>query len=160
MKAPTYLVDTSAFFRLLRNPELSAIWYTEMRHGLFGVCEITELEILHGAHSRAHRDRLEEVLKKSYQWIVMPDRVWPRAKVVQRLLTHGGSHKSAGPVDLLAAAAAEEHVTRLPQSPAKTCSGSRSAARSTDGRCRRQRWAAASASRMVVALAGVPIGFS
>ncbi|MEU8817783.1 PIN domain-containing protein [Actinoplanes sp. NPDC048796] len=79
------------------------------RHGLFADCEITELEILHGAHSRAHRDELEAELQQSYRWIVMPERVWTRARLVQRLLTDGSSHRSAGPVDLLAAAAAEEH---------------------------------------------------
>ncbi|GAA0475502.1 ribonuclease VapC51 [Paractinoplanes deccanensis] len=109
MKAPSFLVDTSAFYRLLRNPELQAVWQRHMRHGLLAVCEITELEIFHGARSRAHRDSLEKTLQESYRWIVMPESVWPRAKRVQQLLVDAGSHRSAGPVDLLAAAAAEEH---------------------------------------------------
>nr|QBF29323.1 ribonuclease [Streptomyces achromogenes subsp. streptozoticus] len=38
----------------------------------------------------------------------MPDGVYRRARVVQELLTAKGEHRSAGPVDLLVAAAAEE----------------------------------------------------
>lgn len=38
----------------------------------------------------------------------MPDGVYGRSRVIQERLTAKGEHRSAGPVDLLVAAAAEE----------------------------------------------------
>jgi predicted nucleic acid-binding protein len=38
----------------------------------------------------------------------MPDGIWHRARVVQEHLTAKGEHRSAGPVNLLVAAVAEE----------------------------------------------------
>jgi predicted nucleic acid-binding protein len=43
----------------------------------------------------------------------MPDRIYQRAESVQRSLTERGTHRSAGPVDLLVAATAEAHELTL-----------------------------------------------
>ncbi|MEU6707859.1 hypothetical protein ABZ940_29585 [Streptomyces wuyuanensis] len=43
----------------------------------------------------------------------VPDGVYRRARVVQELLTAKGEHRSAGPVDLLIAPAAEEAALTL-----------------------------------------------
>jgi predicted nucleic acid-binding protein len=48
-------------------------------------------------------------MRGSVDWVVMPDRVFDRAIEVQTAMTDRGTHRSAGPVDLLVAATAELH---------------------------------------------------
>jgi predicted nucleic acid-binding protein len=48
-------------------------------------------------------------LREAYRWVVIPNRVYERAKDVQGELCSQGRHRAAGPVDLLVAATAEEH---------------------------------------------------
>jgi predicted nucleic acid-binding protein len=46
-------------------------------------------------------------MRGTFDWVVMPDRVFDRAIDVQGALTDKGTHRSAGPVDLMLAATAE-----------------------------------------------------
>lgn len=103
----THLVDTSALARLLRSNSASLGWDKQIRQGLVGVCALTELEFLHSARSADNRRVLLEALRTSYPWVVIPDGVYRRAAEVQDMLTQKGQHRSAGPIDLLVAAAAE-----------------------------------------------------
>ncbi len=75
--------------------------------GRLGVCPITELELLYIARNAEHRLKILESLGTYYAWVVMPDKVFQRARQVQEVLTGRGQHRSAGPVDLLVAATAE-----------------------------------------------------
>lgn len=113
MSQVEYLVDTSAFVRLVLNEQVAAVWYRPMTAGLLAVCPATELEILHTARSRTHRDLLRDLLRQSFTWVVMPDRAFDRAAEVQSAMTDHGTHRSAGVVDLLVAAAAELHQLTL-----------------------------------------------
>jgi predicted nucleic acid-binding protein len=109
MSQPGYLVDTSAFVRFAREPELRSAWREQFGAGLIAVCPVTELEIFYGARSKANRDELRTALRTAYSWAVIPDRVFERAMSVQDALIDRGAHRSAGPVDLLVAATAESH---------------------------------------------------
>jgi predicted nucleic acid-binding protein len=113
MSPPGYLVDTSAFVRLSREPELREAWREHLGAGLLALCSITELEILYSARSTAHREELRAHLRTAYGWAVIPDRVFERAAEVQAVLTERGEHRSAGPVDLIVAATAEAHDLAL-----------------------------------------------
>ncbi|MGA5303656.1 PIN domain nuclease [Nucisporomicrobium flavum] len=108
-----YLVDTSAYVRFARNDDLKLAWQEELASGLIAACPITELELLFSARSKAHRDDLKTLLWTLCTWVVMPDQVFERATEVQAALTESGSHRSAGPVDLLVAATAEVHQLAL-----------------------------------------------
>jgi hypothetical protein len=108
-----YLVDTSAFVRLARAPEVRDAWREQIGAGVLAVCPVTELEILFSARSKSHRDEMRTVLRTAFRWVVMPDRVFERAADVQQSLTDRGAHRSAGPVDLLVAATAEAHGLTL-----------------------------------------------
>jgi predicted nucleic acid-binding protein len=113
MSQPGYLVDTSAFVRFAREPELCNAWREQFGAGLLAVCPVTELEIFYAARSKANREELRAVLHTAYSWAVIPDRVFERALSVQDSLTDRGAHRSAGPVDLLVAATAEAHGMTL-----------------------------------------------
>lgn len=102
-----YLADTSAVVRILTNPELREAWRKPLEEGIVAICDITELEILYSARSLADRLAKEELLRDLFAWIPTPDGVFPRAHHVQRVLTEHAEHRSAGPVDLVVAAAAE-----------------------------------------------------
>ena len=113
MSAPGYLVDTSAFVRFAREPELRDAWREQFGAGRIAVCSVTELEIYFAARSKPHRDELETVLHTACTWVVIPDRVFERARSVQDTLIDRGAHRSAGPIDLLVAATAELHGVTL-----------------------------------------------
>jgi predicted nucleic acid-binding protein len=104
-----FLVDTSGLVRLLRHTELREQWEQQVSTGLIATCAITELELLYTARSKADREQLLSLLRDAFGWVVMPDRSFERADEVQAAMTDCGSHRSAGPVDLLTAAAAEAH---------------------------------------------------
>src|SRR5688572_11148984 len=72
-----------------------------------GICPITELEFLYSAQSKNERENWLELLNAAFAWLAMPDRVYSRAAEVQAAMTARGTHRSAGVVDLLLAAAAE-----------------------------------------------------
>ena len=109
MTATRYLVDTSAFVRLGREPAVRETWREHFGAGLLSICPVTELELLCSARSLAQRERVRKLIRAAYGWVVSPDRVFERALAVQEALTGRGTHRSAGPVDLLVAATAEEH---------------------------------------------------
>ncbi|MFF5156384.1 PIN domain nuclease [Streptomyces sp. NPDC000348] len=106
MSVPDYLVDTSALARVLLR-QVTAEWEQRMAAGLVALCDLTELEVLYSARSEKGREAIQGRLNQ-FTWCPMPDGVYRRARVVQRELTAKGEHRSAGAVDLLVAAAAEE----------------------------------------------------
>ncbi len=103
----TFLIDTSALVRIHRDPALREVWRDKVDAGLMGICPVTELELLYSARSMADRTKILRLLTSSYVPTFMPDGVYQRAVEVQDLLTRAGQHRSAGPIDLLVAAAAE-----------------------------------------------------
>jgi predicted nucleic acid-binding protein len=102
-----YLIDTSALARVLLRQN-TAEWDDRIGAGLVAICDLPELEVLHSARSTADRARLKAALDAHYTWCPMPDGVYRRSRTVQEQLTAKGEHRSAGPVDLLVAASAEE----------------------------------------------------
>ncbi|MDX3517450.1 PIN domain nuclease [Streptomyces scabiei] len=107
MTVADYLIDTSALARVLLR-QTTTEWDDRIGAGLVAICDITELEVLYSARSAADRERLKAALDAHYAWCPMPDGIYRRSRIVQEQLTTKGGHRSAGPVDLLVAAAAEE----------------------------------------------------
>lgn len=106
MTPALYLIDTSALFRIFQ-ADLRKAWSDHLSAGVIAVCPVVELEFLYSARSLADRLEKKRLLRDLFSWVTMPDRAWDRADEVQQLLTETGSHRSAGPVDLLIAATAE-----------------------------------------------------
>ena len=109
MSQAQYLIDTSGLIRLLRRADLRGQWQQPVSVGLIATCAITELELLYTAQSKADREELMSLLRAAFGGVVMPERSFERATEIQAALTDRGSHRSAGPADLLTAAAAEAH---------------------------------------------------
>jgi predicted nucleic acid-binding protein len=102
-----YLIDTSALARVLLGQNTTE-WEDRIAAGLVAICDITELEVLYSARSAGDRARLKAALDAHYVWCPMPDGIYRRSHVIQEQLTAKGEHRSAGPVDLVVAATAEE----------------------------------------------------
>jgi predicted nucleic acid-binding protein len=108
-----YLIDTSAMFRILQ-AELRTAWSDQLAAGVIAVCPIVELEFLYSARSLADRLEKRRLVRDLFVWVAMHEGAYERAGEVQQLLTETGTHRSAGPVDLLIAATAEhERLTVL-----------------------------------------------
>jgi predicted nucleic acid-binding protein len=102
-----YLIDTSGLFRILQ-AKLRQAWADELAAGVIAVCPAVELEFLYSARSLADRLEKQRLLHTVFGWVPMGDRAFQRAETVQQLMTEVGKHRSAGPVDLLIAATAEQ----------------------------------------------------
>lgn len=113
MTPSRYLLDTSAFNRLVTDEEAAAPWRPNISAGHLAVCAVTELEVLFSARSKADRDKYLRFMRSSFGWVAMPDRVFDRAIEAQTAMTDRGTHRSAGAVDLLLAATAELHRLTL-----------------------------------------------
>lgn len=107
MSPVDYLIDTSAVARILTNKAVREQWSDHLAEGVVGLCDVTELELLYSARSLMDRLENEALLAELFNWVPMHDRVYQRARAVQRRLTDSGAHRSAGAVDLLVAATAE-----------------------------------------------------
>jgi hypothetical protein len=102
-----YLIDTSGLFRILQ-AKLRQAWSDELAAGVIAVCPAVELEFLYSARSLADRLEKQRLLRTVFGWVPMGERAFERAETVQQLMTEVGKHRSAGPVDLLIAATAEQ----------------------------------------------------
>ncbi len=106
MSPALYLIDTSGLFRILQS-ELRKAWSDHLAAGVIAICPIVRLEFLYSARSLADRLEKQQLLHDLFGWVPMPERAYERAAEIQQLLTETGTHRSAGPVDLLIAATAE-----------------------------------------------------
>jgi hypothetical protein len=108
-----YLIDTSGMFRILQ-AELRKAWSDQLAAGVIAICPIVELEFLYSARSLADRLEKQRLTHDLFGWVAMHEGAYERAGEVQQLLTETGTHRSAGPIDLLIAATAErERLTVL-----------------------------------------------
>ena len=113
MKLAHYLIDTSAIVRLVTKPKLREQWEEAIVSGAIAYCSATELEIRYGARSAEHDQEIRRTLNEMFIWTPMSDRCWEGAITVQDALVANGTHKSAGTVDLVVAATADQQGLTL-----------------------------------------------
>ncbi|MHB1596149.1 MAG: PIN domain-containing protein [Streptosporangiaceae bacterium] len=113
MSPALYLIDTSGLFRILQGG-LRKSWSDQLLAGVIAICPVIEMEFLYSARSLGDRLDKQRLLRALFGWVPVHEGAFERAGEVQQLLTQAGTHRSAGPVDLLVAATAErEHLTVL-----------------------------------------------
>lgn len=113
MSPARYLIDTSALAKLLRGNGDMHGWDKAAQAGLIALCDTVELEYLYGARSLDDRNAIVSIFNGMFGWVPTDDRMFRRALDVQHELARRGEHRSAGPADLLIAAAAELHDLTL-----------------------------------------------
>lgn len=104
-----FLLDTSAFWHLTRNPEAMKAWEHYGAEGLFHVSEPTRAEILYSAENAAQRDEMAGVLDILCELSPVPKDAWRWVDAAQYKLTLKSQHRGPGPIDLLVAATAVHH---------------------------------------------------
>jgi predicted nucleic acid-binding protein len=113
MRLSHYLIDTSAIVRLLSYPKLRERWEDAIGAGAIACCPATELEMRYSARSVEHDESIRRTLNEMFTWTPMSDRCWERAINVQDALVANGTQRSAGVVDLLVAATADQQGLTL-----------------------------------------------
>ncbi|MFE2110321.1 PIN domain-containing protein [Kitasatospora sp. NPDC059463] len=105
-----FLIDTSGFVELMRNPRVLGRWRAPLESGLLRIAKVTKAEILYSATGPAHRDELEEELDDLFGAALgLPKGGEDWALNAQYKLTQRGQHRSAGAVDLLLCSVAVQH---------------------------------------------------
>ena len=102
----SFLLDTSAYWRLVQFPDLTAEWDEAIDAGELAICQPTRAEILYSARNPEDRDRLNSDLDLLCEPTPVPKNAWQWIETAQYKLTLAGAHRSAGVVDLLVCATA------------------------------------------------------
>jgi predicted nucleic acid-binding protein len=109
MGVELFLADTSAVVRLLRDADLRDRWAKQIHSGAIAICSAVEVEMGRTAQSREDHAQLLRTLRDTFTWQTMNDHAWDTALDVQDKLISQGTHRSAGPVDLVVAATADRY---------------------------------------------------
>ncbi|MFJ6618241.1 PIN domain-containing protein [Kitasatospora sp. NPDC091335] len=106
----SFLIDTSAYVRLVSERELRSQWRGHIESGLIRISKSTRIEILFSARNSAHRDDLEDELAALFGPVVnAPKSIWDWIDTAQYKLTQKSQHRAAGLADLLLAGTAVHH---------------------------------------------------
>jgi predicted nucleic acid-binding protein len=108
-----YLLDTSALFRLLRDPKLQAAWYDAIDAGAIASCYPQRTEFLYSARDGREYDEISEMFADLYPDVAVPKSAGRWIDTVQRRMALAGQHRSASVVDLMIAATATHHGLTL-----------------------------------------------
>lgn len=104
-----YLLDTSALFRLLRDPKLQAAWYDAIDAGSIASCYPQRAEFCYSARDGREYDEISEMFADLYPDVAVPKGAARWIDSVQRRMAVAGQHRSASAVDLIIAATAAHH---------------------------------------------------
>ncbi|MFJ4190137.1 MULTISPECIES: PIN domain-containing protein [unclassified Kitasatospora] len=105
-----FLIDTSAYVRLVSDRDLRSQWWRHIESGLIRISKSTRTEILFSARNSADRDELEDELAALFGAAVSaPKSIWDWIDTTQYKLTQKGQHRAAGLADLLLAGTAVHH---------------------------------------------------
>jgi predicted nucleic acid-binding protein len=109
----THLADTSAIFRIQRDPDVQERWSRHLSSGLVAVCPVVELEMLRAAGGQRSRTKAAMLLRRAYGWVPMPDDVFEQAEDLQNTLAAQSAHQGPSAVDLLVAVTAHSHGLKV-----------------------------------------------
>lgn len=104
-----YLLDTSALFRLLRDPKLQEVWYDAIDAGSIASCYPQRAEFLYSARDGREYDEISEMFAELYPDVSVPKSAGRWVDKVQRRMALAGQHRSASAVGLMIAATAAHH---------------------------------------------------
>lgn len=108
----TYLADTSAVWRFLRN-QVEEPWPGHVARGLVAICPPVEAELMPGLRTDQDYELFFTVLGKTFGWVPALDDPWPKIIEVQRELARIGHRRGPSPIDILMALTAEHHQLSL-----------------------------------------------
>lgn len=101
----TYLLDTSAYWRIRRNEAAQKAWSREITEGVIAITEPTRHEILYSARNGSERMEMAAMLDTVFPTVGFTAELWDWIDAAQQRLTERGQ-RCAGVIDLMLAAVA------------------------------------------------------
>jgi predicted nucleic acid-binding protein len=96
-----FLVDSSAVWRLQRQPELTEAWSTPLLSGAVGSCEPQRAEFRRSARNADEFDQMNQTFRDLYPDVSVPKSVWRWIDSAQHRLVGTGAVRALSVVDLL-----------------------------------------------------------
>lgn len=104
-----YLVDSSAVWRILREPGVAAAWSPTIMAGGLGSCHPQRAEFRRSARSLAEFEAMGELFSEQYPDAPVPKAAWRWIDSSQYRLARGGVQRALSVADLLICATAAQH---------------------------------------------------
>jgi predicted nucleic acid-binding protein len=101
-----FLVDSSAVWRLQRQPELTEAWSASLLSGAVGSCEPQRAEFRRSARNADEFDQMNQTFHDVYPDVAVPKSVWRWMDSAQHRLAGAGAVRALSVVDLLVCATA------------------------------------------------------
>jgi predicted nucleic acid-binding protein len=101
-----YLVDSSALWRILREPETRAAWAAVVSDHAVGSCPPQRVEFLRSARNADEYEQMTNMFADLYPDVPVPKSVWQWVESAQYRLLRGGAHRALSCVDLMMCACA------------------------------------------------------
>ena len=102
----SFLVDSSAVWRLARHPELSDAWSSTLLSGAIGSCEPQRAEFRRSARNVLEFDQMNAMFADLYPDVAVPKSAWRWIDSAQHTLAAAGAARALSVVDLLVCAVA------------------------------------------------------
>lgn len=96
-----FLADSSAVWRLQRQPELVEAWDSSLVSGAVGSCEPQRAEFRRSARNADELDQMNRTFRDIYPDVPVPNSVWRWIESAQHRLAVVGALRALSVVDLL-----------------------------------------------------------
>jgi predicted nucleic acid-binding protein len=96
-----FLVDSSAVWRLQRQPELTEAWNSSLLSGAVGSCEPQRAEFRRSARNADEFDQINQTFRDILPDVPVPKSVWRWIDSAQHRLASAGAVRALSVVDLL-----------------------------------------------------------
>lgn len=102
----SFLVDSSAVWRMQRHPELTAAWEPTLLSGAIGSCEPQRAEFRRSARNLTEFHEMDQMFGAVYPDVPVPKSAWRWVDSAQHRLAGRGAVRALSVVDLLVCATA------------------------------------------------------
>ena len=96
-----FLVDSSAVWRIQRQPEVTEAWNSPLLSGSIGSCEPQRAEFRRSARIADEFDQMNQMFRDVYPDVPVPKSVWRWIDAAQHRLAGVGAVRALSVVDLL-----------------------------------------------------------
>jgi predicted nucleic acid-binding protein len=104
-----YLLDSSALWRILRDPALRAAWAEVVSAGAIGSCHLQRIEFRRSARTIDEYEQMSAMFEVLYPDVTLPKGAWRWIESAQYRLLRQGAHRAMSAVDLMICATAAHH---------------------------------------------------
>jgi predicted nucleic acid-binding protein len=103
-----YLLDSSALWRILREPAIRAGWSEIVADHAIGSCQPQRAEFRRSARNAVEYEQMSTMFDELYPDVTLPKSTWQWVESSQHRLVLAGAHRALSCVDLLLCAVAAQ----------------------------------------------------